>query len=157
MYEPKDKNYDLRNPNGFPLKDMYKLENIEKTIVMVEGFWRGRHFVIGKNRFCVPVVYVEWRGTEPPGDEYFGKAYWLSEDERDDTMYYGWDHGHVWDWCPTDFDIRRRYRVPDENEYAKEHHKYTIPEILMEISEFIECNRAYENVQIEDNIERELE
>lgn len=137
MYEPKDKNYDLRILNEELVKDFYRLEYNENTIPVVEGFWRGKHWVIGKNIFCVPVIYVEWQGKNPPGDEYYGDAYWLPEEERDGTMYYGWDHGHIFDWMPTDFSSNR-WRIPDKEEYAKYHHKYTIPEMMMEIAEWIE-------------------
>ena len=157
MYEPKSKNFDLKTPDKSALKALYDLEELETTKVICEGFWRGRHFVIGKNHFCVPVIYVEWRGTEPPGDEYFGEAYWLPEDQRDGTMYYGWDHGHAWDWCPTDFRPDRRWNTPDPEKYAEDHHKWSIAEMLMEIAAWIEWNSAYENQQIEDEIEKNLE
>lgn len=148
MYQPKNKNFDLKTYDD-EIKKMHDYEVIEKTKVIAEGFWRGRHFVIGKNRFCIPVVYVEWRGKLPPGDEYFGKAYWLSEDQRGDTMYYGWDHGHYGDYIPYDFAVHAKLQ--------KDCHIWSIEEILMEIADFIAVYENYETTQVEDDIESNLE
>lgn len=132
MYEPQNRSFDLKV--YVKSKDMYEYEVLSNTKVCAEGFWRGRHFVIGKNTLNYPVVYVQWLKETPPGDEYFGKAYWLPEDQRDDTMYYGWDHGHYGDYSPRDVAVKGWKPVG---------HKWSIAEMLMEIAEFFAWNCGY--------------
>ena len=132
MYQPENDDFDLRI--YVKSKDMYEYEVLTQTKVCAEGFWKGRHFVIGKNTLNYPVVYVRWFDEEPPGDEYFGEAYWLPEDQRGMEKYYGWDHGHYGDYSPRDVAV-----------YGNEPkgHKWSIAEMLMEIAEFITWNQAH--------------
>lgn len=115
------------------------------TKVVMKGTYRGRHFMIGANINGCPVAYLEILekdryimnereddrvdalhgvagGELYGGSDYFGGAYW---DRTDDRTYIGWMYDHV-----NDFDSTN----PDEQ---REKHKWTIAEILMEISQAI--------------------
>ena len=112
------------------------------TKVVAKGTYRGRHFMIGAHKTGCPVAYLEvlkkdrYIMNEDPeirgeslhavaggelygGSDYFGRAYW---DRTDDRLYIGWQYNHV-----TDFDGFYPER--------KDVHKWTITEILMEISQ----------------------
>ena len=82
--------------------------------VIMEGDYRGRHFVIGAHCTGNPNAYLEAKDEDTisyesqnyenydgglnrvnGGSTYFGKAYWNKEDKR---MYVGWDYGHSYDY-----------------------------------------------------------
>lgn len=133
-------------------QEMYKYEEIEKTKVLLEGYWKNRHFVIGKNKFCEPVLYVEVKKDdicyeEGIGDDYYGKAYWLPESERGNRMYTGWDHGHAGDYSPYE---AYKYGMVDG-------YKWPLTEMLMEIADKVayldhlyEIECAENEVQMDD-------
>lgn len=111
-------------------QEMYRYEELEKTKILLEGYWKNRHFVIGKNHFCEPVIYVEVTEEDPCyydgiGDDYYGKAYWLPESERGDRMYTGWDHGHAGDYSPYE-----AHKYGNEDGY-----KWPLTEMLIEVAD----------------------
>lgn len=85
--------------------------------VIMEGTYRGRHFVIGAHRSGNPNAYLEVLPEDSMyadpasikeddyydgnlshvncGSTYYGKAYW---DENDPRVYVGWDYGHAYDY-----------------------------------------------------------
>lgn len=82
--------------------------------VIMEGDFRGRHFVIGAHRTGNPNAYLEVKDADyinqeadeyeyydgslsnvNGGSTYFGKAYWNTDDKR---TYVGWDYGHANDY-----------------------------------------------------------
>lgn len=112
-------------------EEMYKWEEIKKTKVLMTGYWKNRQFMIGKNRLCEPVVYVEvlkndigW--DDGYGDDYYGKPYWLPESEQGDRRFTGWDHGHLGDYSPKDEFV---YHMDVSEDY-----KWPLVEMLMEVA-----------------------
>ena len=104
-------------------KELYQIwrrdeEGIQLKVVM-EGDYRGRHFVIGAHCTGNPNAYLEVEETDAikveaerydyydgglsrvnGGSTYYGEAYWDKEDKR---TYVGWDYGHCHDYsamCP---------------------------------------------------------
>ena len=78
--------------------------------VIMEGEWRGRHFVIGAHCTGNPNAYLEVKEDDyvrlingdhdrydgnlisvNGGSTYYGDAYW---DKNDHRTYVGWDYGH---------------------------------------------------------------
>lgn len=127
-----------------PWSELYKFEELKNTKVMIEGYWRNRHFVIGKNHWCCPVIYVQILpeddyeyGDQNLPDGYIGRAYWLPEDKRDDKRYFGIGHDFGDDYNPYD-----EHRGWDQTEK----HKYSYAELLMEVVEIasqIETDHLY--------------
>lgn len=139
------------------VKDLYEFEELEKTKIYIEGKFRGRRFAIGKNRLCDPVAYVElfpdeveyYKAQLGPNDgidvlydvigdsvhgglSYSGKAYWLDENERDDTIYIGWDYGHADDYNPRN--EKNGYYLDYSDGTEVEVYRWSIAEIMMEIA-----------------------
>lgn len=113
------------------------------TKIVMKGTYKGRHFMIGAYRLGFPVAYVEVinkdryiinehedtraeslhnvaGGERPNGSNYYGTAYW---DQNDDRTYIGWEYNHEGDYSSLNPEIGG--------------HKWTIAEILMEISQAI--------------------
>ena len=82
--------------------------------VIMEGEYKGRHFVIGAHCTGNPNAYLEVKETDAMfveskeykyydgglsgvngGSTYFDKAYWNKDDKR---AYVGWDYGHAHDY-----------------------------------------------------------
>lgn len=99
-------------------EDLYQTwdrENGEPALkVIMEGDYRGRHFVIGAHHCGHPNAYLEVKKEDSMycetkdydyydgslcrvngGSTYFGKAYW---DQSDNRTYVGWDYGHAHDY-----------------------------------------------------------
>lgn len=98
-------------------EDLYRANATDdepRLKVVMEGEWRGRHFVIGAHWLGNPNAYVEvkdpdyinWEAGQYEdfdgglygvncGSTYFGKAYW---DTNDNRKYVGWDYGHAYDY-----------------------------------------------------------
>lgn len=95
-------------------KDLYWADatDNDKTLkVIMEGDYRGRHFVIGAHNTGNPNAYLEVKSEDyisqeaardyedydgglnnvNGGSTYFGRAYWNTDDKR---IYVGWDYGH---------------------------------------------------------------
>lgn len=85
-----------------------------KLKVIMEGEYKGRHFVIGAHCTGNPNAYLEVKETDAMfaeskeyedydgglcsvhgGSTYFGKAYWNNDDKK---IYVGWDYGHADDY-----------------------------------------------------------
>lgn len=98
--------------------DLYQTwnrENGEPALkVIMEGDYRGRHFVIGAHCTGNPNAYLEVKKEDSMycesedydcydgnlcrvngGSSYFGRAYWNKDDDR---IYVGWDYGHGCDY-----------------------------------------------------------
>ena len=128
-------------------EEMYKWEELEKTKVLLTGYYKNRQFVIGKNKFCEPVVYVEVLKDDVGyengyGDDYFGDAYWLPKEERGDRKFTGWDHGHAGDYSPRDEFV---HHLDTSEDY-----KWPLVEMLMEVAYYVaylehenECRECY--------------
>lgn len=120
-------------------EDLYWVDatdNDPKLKIIMEGDYRGRHFVIGAHRTGNPNAYLEVKKEDyinqeaqtyehydgglnrvNGGSTYFGKAYWNTDDKR---SYVGWDYGHAHDY---------NARYP-----GLEGTKWELIDILMEIS-----------------------
>ena len=89
-------------------------DNDPRLKVIMEGDYRGRHFVIGAHCTGNPNAYIEVKEKDyiyqedkdyidydgginsiNGGSTYFGKAYWNTDDKK---TYVGWDYGHVHDF-----------------------------------------------------------
>ena len=120
-------------------KELYQIWNDEEILlkVIMEGDYRGRHFVIGAYITGNPNAYLEVKETDTiyceskeyeyydgglgrvnGGSTYFGRAYWNEDDKR---TYVGWDYGHA-----NDYNVRR----PG----FSENRKWDLIDILMEIA-----------------------
>lgn len=120
-------------------KELYQIWSDEevKLKVVMEGDYRGRHFVIGAHRTGNPNAYLEVKEEDTMyqdskdleyydgglnrvngGSTYFGKAYWDKDDKR---TYVGWDYGHADDY---------NVRMPS---FGK-NRKWDLIDILMEIA-----------------------
>lgn len=117
-------------------------EGAPRTKVIMKGFYKKRAFMIGASNMGYPVAYVEvleddiyinknkndsWKaeslGTVDGSSNYYGGAYW---DKNDTRKYIGWDYGHYGDFCGH-----------NDHEDRDQGHRWTLVEILMEISEAI--------------------
>lgn len=100
-------------------EDLYRANATEDEPVLkviMEGDYRGRHFVIGAHRTGNPNAYIEVKKEDyiyqerkeydcynydgglssvNAGSTYFGKAYWNTDDKK---TYVGWDYGHAHDY-----------------------------------------------------------
>lgn len=131
-------------------EDLYRAYEERKnsdvaTKVVMKGTYKGRHFMIGASRLGFPVAYVEVKEKdsyimcEPEEcredalhsvngcSNYYGRAYWDPEDPR---MYIGWRYGEADDYLG--------HRNPEQRDRKQDTgHKWTLAEILMQISEAI--------------------
>ena len=135
---------DLPDVKSFD-EELYRYEKLERTKILLEGYWRGRRFFVGKNRFCEPVAYVEMLKTDAyygcdGGYDYSGKPYWLPKEEQEESWYIGFDHGHAGDYDPYN-----AVNYGDDTGY-----KWPLTEMLMEISELI-CEIERDNEIFEEN------
>jgi hypothetical protein len=127
-------------------KEIYK--RVEKTLMLMEGDYDERHFVIVRHECGHPNAYIEVKKddkitTEKPsklaqeygfddryeafsgmvhyGATYYGKAYWNPEDDR---TYIGWDYGHCDDY--------------NSNQTWQGGHKWNFTEILMDVAHAVD-------------------
>lgn len=133
-----DKNMEYKRYGGN--EDLYQSwkrnENESPLKVIMEGEYRGRHFVIGAHCTGNPNAYLEVDTADAiycesekdeyydgglnsvnGGSTYFGEAYWANDDTR---TYVGWDYGHCRDYCARYPELGGR--------------KWTLIDILMEIA-----------------------
>lgn len=123
-------------------RNKMNVENEDVLLRVLEGDWNGRHFVIGGHRTGNPNAYVQifdekekvtaWCCNSIDGgitynyeSDSTGKAYWNNEDNR---KYVGWDYGHSGDY--------NSYCDKPE-EIGDDCHKWSLTEIMMQISAFI--------------------
>ena len=123
---------------------LYQINDESK--VVVDGDFKGRHFVILAHYMGHPNAYIEVKDTDEiykrdqkeyldflqtvhGGSTYYGKAYWDANDLR---TYVGWDYNHCDDYTALFFGCGT---------------KYTVMDILMEVAcawTELECMKPFE-------------